>query len=70
MEAEVTSRIEGVLSTLAASTGINSVSRKGGGRVTVNFAEDTDMAAARFEVSSAVRNVYPNLPETVTYPVI
>ena len=70
VEAEVTSRIEGVLSTLAASTGINSVSRKGGGRVTVNFAEDTDMAAARFEVSSAVRNVYPNLPETVTYPVI
>ncbi len=70
VEAEVTSRIEGVLSGMAGSTGINSVSKKGSGRVTVNFAKGTDMAAARFEVASAVRNVYPSLPETVTYPVI
>ncbi len=68
VEAEVTSRIEGVLSSLDGCSGISSTSRKGAGTVKVSFDRKTDMAAARFDVASAIRNVYPSLPESVTYP--
>ena len=68
MEAEVTSKIEGVLSGMKNCTGISSVSSRGSGRVTLNFRRGTDMAAARFEVASRIRNVYPSLPDGVGYP--
>lgn len=32
------------------------------------FRKGTDMAAARFEVASAIRNLYAKLPEEVSYP--
>lgn len=70
VEAEATSVIEGVLSGMENSVGISSVSKKGSGSVTVKFGKGTDMAAARFEVAAAVRNIYPSLPEDVTYPSI
>lgn len=70
MEAEVTSKIEGVLSGLKGCSGISSVSRMESGTVNVSFDKNTDMAAARFDVASAVRNVYPSLPKSVSYPSI
>ena len=70
VEGAVTCKIEGVLSGIMGNTGISSVSRKGTGTVTVDFGKDTDMAAARFEVASVVRNIYSSLPKGVTYPVI
>ena len=70
MEAEATSLIEGVLSGIRGVTDISSVSRKGSGSVTVTFRKGTDMEAARFEVASAVRNVWPSLPSGLTYPSI
>ena len=70
IEAEATSRIEGVLSGLDGCSGVSSTSRRGSGTVTVTFDRRTDMAAARFAVASAVRNVYPGLPPSVTYPSI
>lgn len=70
VEAEATSRIEGVLSGLDGCSGVSSTSRRGSGTVTVTFDRRTDMAAARFAVASAVRNVYPGLPPSVTYPSI
>ena len=70
VEAEATSRIEGILSGLDGCSGVSSTSRRGSGIVTVTFDRRTDMAAARFAVASAVRNVYPGLPPSVTYPSI
>lgn len=70
IEAEVTSRLEGVLSGISGATGTSSVSRKGSGSVNVKFQKGTDMAAARFEVASAVRNIYSSLPEELVYPSI
>lgn len=70
VESEVTSKIEGVLSGLDGCSGTSSTSRKGSGTVTVSFDRKTDMAAARFAVASAVRNVYPGLPRSVSYPSI
>ncbi len=68
VEAEVTSPLEGVFSVLGGITEVSSLSQKGGGNVRVCFAKGKDMEAARFEVASAVRNLYPSLPEGVTYP--
>ncbi len=70
VESEVTSKIEGVLSGLKGCTGTSSISGKGSGSVTVSFDRKTDMAAARFDVASAIRNIYPSLPSNATYPAI
>lgn len=69
-EAEVTSKLEGVLSGIDHVTWTSSSSYKGGGSVSVSFRKGTDMAAARFDVASKVRNLYPALPEGVSYPSI
>lgn len=70
VEAEVTSKLEGVLVGVGGVRGSSSSSYKGGGSVTVNFRKGTDMDAARFEVASAVRNIYSSLPQGVSYPYI
>ena len=64
----MTSKIEGVLSGMKNCTSISSVSNKGSGQVTLEFRKGTDMAAARFEVASRIRNMYASLPEEVSYP--
>lgn len=68
VEGEVTSLLEGVLSALGGITEVSSLSQKGSGSVSVRFAKGKDMDAARFEVASAIRNVYSSLPEGVSYP--
>ena len=68
VEMEATSRLEGVLSVVKGCQNVSSRSRRGSGSVTLNFSKETDMAAARFEVASIIRNIYPKLPEGVSYP--
>lgn len=70
VEAQVTSKLEGVLSGIRACTGINSVSEDGAGRITLNVGKRSDMDAVRFEVASQIRNIYSRLPESCTYPSI
>ena len=70
IEQSVTSRIEGALSAITGSESVSSRSSKGSGRVTIRFRKGTEMAAARFEVASAIRNLYPKLPEEVSSPAI
>lgn len=68
VEAEVTSVIEGALSNVASRRSVSSRSWEGGGRVSLDFGKRADMAAARFEVASVIRNLYPSLPSGVSYP--
>lgn len=70
MEAEVTSKVEGVLSSISGSTGITSTSDVGGSTVSVELRKGTDMSAVRFEIATKIRNLYPSLPEGVSYPEI
>lgn len=67
-EAEVTSVLEGALSGIRGCRSVTSTSRKGGGNVRLSFHKKTDMAAVRFEVASRIRNLWPGLPNGVTYP--
>lgn len=68
VESEVTSKIEGVLAGIRNVTDISSESAKGEGTVSVCFRKGTDMDAARFEVASAIRNIYSSFPDGVSYP--
>lgn len=70
IESEATSKIEGVLSGMTNCTGISSVSSKGYGYVNLNFRKGTNMASTRFEIASRIRNIYPSLPDGVSYPAI
>ena len=70
VEAEVTSKLEGVLSTIRSVSSISSESEDGFGRVTVRAARRADIEAVRFEVASQIRNIYSKLPEGCSYPAI
>ena len=68
MEYEVTSKIEGVLSGIRKCSGVSSTSGRGSATVSLSFRKGTDMAGARLEVASRIRNMYPSLPAGVSYP--
>lgn len=68
VEAEVTSVIEGALSNVTARRSVSSRSWEGGGRVSLGFTKGADMSAVRFEIASVIRNLYPSLPDGVSYP--
>lgn len=68
IEHEVTTPLEGVLSQLKGVRNISSVSRKGSGSITIEFDKNTNIDALRFEISTLIRQVYPKLPEGVSYP--
>ena len=68
VEAEITSRLEAILSRVRGISRISSVSNNGGGSITVRLDEHSDIDAVRFEISTLVRQVWPDLPETASYP--
>jgi len=68
VEAEVTSRIEAVLSEIRECTDISSVSKEDGGYVRLTAGKQADMNAVRFEIASRIRNLRSALPEHCTYP--
>ena len=70
VETEVTSKIEGIMARLTGCTGTSSVSSLGYGSASVNLSRRTDMASARLELASAIRNIFPELPDGVSYPSI
>jgi len=70
MEQEITAPLEGLFSTIRGVTKINSTSGIANGRISLSFDKKADMDAMRFEVASKIREAYPNLPQTSSYPII
>ena len=70
VEAEVTSKLEGVLSNIKECKSVRSVSNNGDGSITLEFGKRVDLQSVRFEIASQIRNVYPSLPRACSYPVI
>jgi multidrug efflux pump subunit AcrB len=68
IEEEVTSRLEGLFSGVKGIKEVSSVSSKGYGRISLSFKKTVNLDAARFEVSSLIRQAYPKLPEQVSFP--
>ncbi len=70
VEQEVTTNLEGVLTTVSGVKDITSSTWNGGGNITVEFDRNVDLNAKRFEVASLLRESRKRLPERVSYPVI
>ena len=70
VEQEVTTTLEGVLTTVTGIKKISSYTYAEGGNITVEFDKNVDLRAKRFEVASLLRESRKRLPERVSYPVI
>ena len=70
IEAEVTSRLEAMLTRVKGVKNVNSTSDNGSGSITLELDKHADMDATRFEVSTIVRQTWPQLPDGVSYPQI
>ena len=68
IETEVTSKIEGVLAAVKGVDHVSSVSYREGGSVSVSFKKNVNVDVLRFEIASLMRQIYPKLPEGVSYP--
>lgn len=70
VEAEVTSRIEAILSRIKGVEHISSLSSNGSGSITVQLDRHADIDKVRFEMSTLIRQIWPQLPQGVSYPQI
>jgi len=68
VEQEVTTVIEGVLSTVAGVTKIRSVTHEGSGSITIELDKKTDLQVKKYEVASLMKEAFKHLPEGVSYP--
>lgn len=70
VETEVTSRLEAMLSRVNGIKNIISTSGNGSGYIRMELDRYSDIDAIRFEVSTLVRQLWSQLPEEVSYPLI
>lgn len=70
VEMAVTSKMEAMFNRMRGIAKITSKSGNGWGRISIEFDKHTDMDIARFEVSTIIRQMWPLLPENVSYPSI
>jgi len=70
IEQEVTSILEGVVSTVPGVERIESTTQNGSGSISIEFDRNADLQAKRFEVASLLREARHKLPPEVSYPVV
>ena len=70
IEAEVTSRLESMLTRVKGVKSVSSTSDNGSGSITLSLDKHADIDATRFEVSTIIRQTWPQLPDGVSYPQI
>ncbi len=68
IEQNVTSRIEGVVSAVKGVESVSSVSNFGSGRVEIELKPQASVSATKFEIASAIKQIYKKFPEEVSYP--
>ncbi len=70
LERQVSAKLEGAFSTLQGIAKLSSVSGYGNGYITIEIDKTADLDQLRFEVATLVRQLYPQLPKEVSYPII
>lgn len=70
VEMEATSSLEAMLTRVKGVSNMYSTSGNGWGRITIELDKHTSVDVARFEVSTIIRQTWPELPREVTYPYI
>ncbi len=68
IEQNVTSRIEGLCSSVKGVENVSSESYFGSGRVTVELKKQASVSGVKFEIASLIRQIRNKLPEGVSYP--
>lgn len=68
IESEVTSKLESMFSRIKGVQSISSTSDNNGGSISLGLDKHADIEVIRFEVSTIIRQVWPQLPEGVSYP--
>lgn len=68
VEQNVTSRIEGLVSSVRGVESVSSVSNFGSGHITIQLKKNASVSGARFEIASLLRQVKEKLPKEVSYP--
>lgn len=70
IEQNVTSKIEGLVSSVKGAESVVSESYFGSGKVVVTLKREADVSSVKFEISSLLKQIHKRLPENVTYPVL
>ena len=70
IEAEVTSKLEGMMARVKGIRKVNSTSDNGSGSISLELDKHANIDVTRFEVSTIIRQTWPQLPEGVSYPQI
>ncbi len=70
IEQEVTSVLEGVVSTVPGVQKITSSTQNGSGYIRIEFDGKTDLQEKRFEVASLLRDARHKLPPEISYPIV
>lgn len=70
IEAEVTSKLEAMMARVKGIRKVNSTSDNGSGSISLELDKHADIDVTRFEVSTIIRQTWPQLPEGVSYPQI
>ena len=70
VEMEVTSKLEAMLARISGVKNIRSTSGNNYGRITLELDKHASMDIIRFEASTIVRQTWPSLPPSASYPVI
>lgn len=70
VEMEVTSKLEAMLARIGGVKNIKSTSGNNYGRITLELDKHASMDMVRFEASTIIRQTWPSLPSSVSYPTI
>jgi multidrug efflux pump subunit AcrB len=70
VEMEVTSKLESMLARINGVKNIRSTSGNNYGRITIELDKHASMDIVRFEASTIIRQTWPSLPPSTSYPVI
>lgn len=70
VEMEATAPLEGVLTTVDGVQNVSSVSGDGWGQITLTIERDVDIQKVRFKILASIREVFPRLPQGVSYPTL
>lgn len=68
IEQEITSKIEGMVSSVAGVKKTSSTSSYGNGNVAIELKKNANVSAVRFEISSLLKQIAGKLPEGADYP--
>jgi multidrug efflux pump subunit AcrB len=70
IEEEVTSKLEGLFGVINGVKEISSQTSRGTGEIRIRLKKNVNLDGIRFELATAIRQLYPKLPAGVSYPVL